>query len=80
MVTQYRLQDPIHSEKQTTTGWLCCKSGPVTVRLRTDHTGYVPGEYITAKTELDNQTGAVNLHDCSLEFRMVSLSKTNCKF
>ena len=36
---------------------LCCKSGPIIGRFRVDRQGFVPGEYIFARGELDNRSG-----------------------
>jgi len=34
----------------------CCKSGPLSVVLLTERSGYVPGEYIVFSAEVDNQS------------------------
>ncbi|CAL4127936.1 unnamed protein product, partial [Meganyctiphanes norvegica] len=37
-------------------GWLCCKSGPLSITLSVDHCGYVPGEKLKINAECSNMS------------------------
>ena len=36
---------------------LCCRSGPITARLRVPRVGFVPGDTVNVEAEVDDNTG-----------------------
>ena len=48
----------------------CCESGQITAILRVDRTGYVPGESITCKAEINDRSGH-GTASSKIKFKMV---------
>ena len=50
------LQQPINSTDTDTVGCCCCAEGPVVSEFKLERSGYVPGEFINIRAEIDNRT------------------------
>ncbi|XP_022310319.2 arrestin domain-containing protein 3-like [Crassostrea virginica] len=47
---------PINSTDTDTVGCCCCAEGPVVSEFKLERSGYVPGEFINIRAEIDNRT------------------------
>ncbi|XP_067664748.1 arrestin domain-containing protein 3-like [Haliotis asinina] len=47
---------PVKESNSKTVGCLCCESGPINATFAIDRQGYVPGEAIILKAEIDNMS------------------------
>ena len=79
-------QRPIGSLGEFNPGWLCIRSGPITVELRTGRRGYVPGDAIPFYVEIENSSGwkllnsslsLVQVRFCSILYHPVGIFTTN---
>ena len=49
-------QSPILMKDHKSLCCLCCKSGPISVTMSLDRSGFVPGEKLTLNAEVDNKS------------------------
>ena len=56
MYTLFLFQSPILTKDHKSLCCLCCKSGPISVTMSLDRSGFVPGEKLTINAEVDNKS------------------------
>lgn len=54
-----QLQCATQNQKSKNVCCLCCKSGPVTGKIRVDRIGHVPGDTVRFQSEIQNLTNRV---------------------
>ncbi|XP_046337176.2 arrestin domain-containing protein 2-like isoform X1 [Haliotis rufescens] len=66
---------PAQCAKSKTLCCWCCASGPISANFSIDRQGYVPGEAIILKAEIDNQSNR-RIKSSSVKMRMVTIYHT----
>ncbi|XP_067665145.1 arrestin domain-containing protein 3-like [Haliotis asinina] len=69
---------PAQGANSKTLCCLCCASGPISAIFTIDRQGYVPGEAIVLKAEIDNQSNR-RIKSSSVKFTMVTMFHATTK-